>query len=69
VPTEDLEGEGDGTEGADQEERPPDGPALVLGKAVPQQQAEASAQRGTGAGDQDEFRERNSSFPHDNTST
>src|SRR5207237_10822880 len=65
---EDLEGEGNGTESTDQEERPADGPALVVGKAIREQEADASARQRTSASEQSKFRNGNFSFPHENTS-
>src|SRR5579875_3358346 len=56
---EDLEREGNGTERADQEERPADGPALVGGEAVRQQEADAGAKQRSRPGDQAELRKSN----------
>jgi hypothetical protein len=64
---EDLQRQWDGTEGADQEQRPTDGPALIRGEAIRQQEAETGAKSRTSASDQDKFRQRNSCFSHSNT--
>ena len=64
----DLECQRDGSKGADQEQCPADGPALLRRKALPEQKREAGTERRTRAGDQSEFRNRNLCFSHGNTS-
>jgi hypothetical protein len=64
----DLECEGNGSEGADQKERPAGGPALLRGEAIRQQESEAGAEGGTSAGDQGEFWKSDLCFSHENTS-
>src|SRR4051812_24578552 len=61
-PAENLEREGDGADGAEQQERPADGLALVLGQAVGEQETEAGAQGCTGHGDQGKFRQGDARF-------
>src|SRR5262249_43580885 len=68
APAEDFERQGDRAEGAEQEERPADGPALLLREAVRQQQADARAQGRAGGGDQGEFRKGDACFSHVTTS-
>jgi len=62
----DVECEGDGSKGADQEQCPVDGPALLLGKPIPEQKPEAGTKDRTSASDQNQF--RNLRFGHGNTS-
>jgi len=52
---ENLEGEGDGAEGADGEEGPADGSALIIIQAIGEQEGDASAEGSAGGGDQAEL--------------
>src|SRR5438105_15531019 len=51
---ENLEGEGDGAEGADGEEGPADGTALIIVQAIGEKKGDASAEGSAGGGDQAE---------------
>ena len=59
-----LERERDGGDGADQEERPPDGLAWLSGQAIRQQEAKTGAEGRPGADEQGEFRQGNLDFSH-----
>ncbi len=59
-----LERQRDGRDGTDQDERPPNGLALALGKAIRQQEAEPGAKGRPGADEQDEFRQGHLDFSH-----
>jgi hypothetical protein len=60
----DLEAEWDRSKRTYEKQSPPNGPALLLGKALGQQQTDTRTKRGSGASDEDEFRKGYSSFSH-----
>jgi hypothetical protein len=68
VSAEDLKRDGNGSEGAEQKERPTSGPALFAGEAIRQQQSEAGAEGRARAGNESEFRKSDSCFAHNCTS-
>jgi len=56
VPTKNLQRQGNGSQGTEQEKRPTDCSALVFVQAIGQQEADTGTQGGTSTGDQGQLR-------------
>jgi len=65
VAAEEVDGQGDGQESADEGEGPADGAALIGGNVIGQNQGDSGSDHGTGAGDHSELRDCDVVVGHD----